>query len=152
MKRYKFRLDTVLRVRRVEEDRAVAALAAARRQLDAAEQTLQDSLDRYTGVPAAQGPLPLDALLRARAHQELVAASVVHAGTQRLRAEAIVEVQRAEWSAAAQRVAALERLDERRRAEHALEAQRQETIEVDDMVVARAARAERPSEPEARAS
>ena len=152
MKRYKFRLDTVLRVRRVEEDRAIAALAAARRRLDAAEATLQDTLDRYSGVPAASGPMSVVDLLRARAHQDLMAASVVHAGTQRLRAEAIVETQRAEWSAAAQRVAALERLDERRRAEHAVEAQRQETIEVDDMVVARAGRAERPSEREARAS
>ena len=152
MKRYKFRLDTVLRVRRVEEDRAIAALADARRKLEAAEQALQDTLDRYSTVPAASGPMTVIDLLRARAHQELVAASVVHAGTERLRAEAVVDVQRDAWSAAAQRVAALERLDERRREEHALEAQRQETIEVDDMVVARAARAERPSEREARAS
>ena len=148
MKRYAFRLESVLRVRRVEEDRAVAALAAARRQLEAAERTLQSTLDRYSVVPSASGALPLADLLRSRAHQELVAASVVHAGTERLRAEAVVETQRAAWSAAAQRVAALERLDERRRAEHALEAQRQETIEVDDMVVARAGRSER----EARAS
>ena len=145
MKRYKFRLDTVLRVRRVEEDRAIAALADARRKLEAAEQTLQDTLDRYSTVPAASGPMSVIDLLRARAHQELVAASVVHAGTQRLHAEAVVDVQRDAWSAAAQRVAALERLDERRRGEHALEAQRQETIEVDDMVVARAGRAERAS-------
>ena len=140
MKRYTFRLDTVLRVRRVEEDRAVAALADARRQLDAAERALEDTLDRYGAMPAPSGTVALHELLQARARQELVAASVVHAGTQRLRAESIVDLQRAEWSAAAQRVAALERLDERRRAEHALEAQRQETIEVDDMVVARAAR------------
>lgn len=140
MKRYKFRLDTVLRVRRVEEDRAIAALAEARRRLDAAEQALQDTLDRYNVVPQVTGALPLAALLRTRARQDLVAASVVHAGAQRLRAEATVDLQRAEWSEAAKRVAALERLDERRRAEHAIEAQRQETIEVDDMVVARAGR------------
>jgi flagellar export protein FliJ len=140
MKRYQFRLDTVLRVRRVEEDRAIAALAAARRKLDAAEATLQDTLDRYSTVPEPSGPMSVIELLRARAHQELVAASVVHAGAERLRAEAVVELQRKEWSAAAQRVAALERLDERRREEHAVEAQRQETIEVDDMVVGRAGR------------
>lgn len=143
MKRYTFSLDTVLRVRRVEEDRAIAALADARRKLDAAEQTLQRSLDRYGVVPQATGALPLPDLLRARAHQDLVAASVVHAGTERLRAEVTVDLQRDEWSAAAQRVAALERLDERRRHEHAIEAQRQETIEVDDMVVARAGRRDR---------
>ncbi len=145
MKRYRFRLDTVLRVRRVEEDRAIAALADARRRLEAAEQTLERTLDRYSVVPQPVGALPLAELLRARAHQELVAASVVHAGAERLRAEATVDLQREEWSAAAQRVAALERLDERRRAEHALEAQRQETIEVDDMVVARAGRRVRAS-------
>jgi flagellar export protein FliJ len=140
MKRYAFRLDTVLRVRKVEEDRAIAALADATRALQAAEQTLRARLDRYGDVPAPTGALPVADLLKLRARQDGVAAAVVYAGAQRLRAEATVDVQRDEWSAAAMRVAALERLDERRRGEHAAEAERQEAIEVDDMVVARAGR------------
>lgn len=142
MKRYKFRLDTVLRVRKVEEDRAIAVLAAASRALVEAEATLQRRLDRYGDVPAPSGPLPVAELLKVRARQDGVAAAVVFAGTERLRAEATVELRRDEWSAAARRVAALERLDQRRREEHSVEAQRQEALEVDDMVVGRHGRSD----------
>lgn len=142
MKKYAFRLETVLRVRKVEEDRAIAVLAAAARALTAADVTLQRRLDRYADVPVPSGTLPVAELLKVRARQDGVAAAVVFAGTERLRAEATVDLRRDDWSAAAQRVAALERLDDRRRAEHAVEAQRQEAIEVDDMVVARHGRRE----------
>jgi flagellar FliJ protein len=141
MKRYSFRLDPVLRVRRIEEDKAVLELAQASRRLAAAEAELERRLDRYTEVPAPTGPVPVEQLLRMRARQDGVAASVVYAGADQLRAAATVDVRRGEWSEAAMRVAALERLDERRRAEHAQEANRQELVEVDDMVVARAGRA-----------
>lgn len=140
MKRYSFRLEPVLRVRRIEEDRAVLELANATRQLVAAQETLDRRVDRYGAVPVPQGPVPVDQLLRMRARLDGVAASVVHAGVERLRAEANVDTRRQLWSDAATRVAALERLDERRRAEHATEAQRQELVEVDDMVVARVGR------------
>jgi flagellar FliJ protein len=145
MKRYSFRLDPVLRVRRVEEDRAVMELSAAQRALVAAEESLQRRVDRYSDVPVPVGPVSVDELLRMRAHQDNAAASVVFGGAERLRAEATVDIRRQAWSEAATRVAALERLDERRRAEHQQEAQRQELVEVDDMVVARAGRKERAS-------
>lgn len=141
VKRYSFRLEPVLRVRRIEEERAVLELAAAHRGLAEAEATLERRLDRYGEVPVPVGPVPVDQLLRMRARLDGVAASVVSAGTNRLRAEAVVDLRRQSWSDAATRVAALERLDERRRDEHAKEAQRQELVEVDDMVVARAGRA-----------
>ena len=143
MKRYSFRLQPVLRVRRIEEERAVAALADATRGLASAEAMLQRRLDRYAEVPVASGPMPVEQLLRLRARQEGNAAAVVHAGTERLRAEAVVELRRQDWSQAAMKVGALERLDERRREEHAIEAQREELVEVDDMVVARAGRVPR---------
>ena len=54
----------------------------------------------------------------------------------------LVEARRAEWTAARQRVAALERLEARRRDEHAIEARRAEDRLVDDLVVARHARGE----------
>ena len=53
---------------------------------------------------------------------------------------AVVDERRAEWAAARQRVAALERLEERRRDEHAIEVRRAEDRLVDDLVVARHAR------------
>jgi flagellar export protein FliJ len=140
MKRYRFRLETALRVRKVEEGFAVAALADSQRALAEADASLDRRLDRYRDTPTPQGPMSVDELLRMRARVDGVAASVVFAGAARLGAEATVDLRRTEWSDAAARVSALERLDERRRAEHALEAQRQELIEVDDMVVARAGR------------
>ena len=53
---------------------------------------------------------------------------------------AVVEERRAEWAEARRRVAALERLEERRRDEHAIEVRRAEDRLVDDLVVARHAR------------
>jgi flagellar FliJ protein len=140
MKRYSFRLDPVLRVRRIEEDQRILELANAQRALADAEAMLQRRLDRYSDVPVPAGPVPVDQLLRMRSRQDGVAAAVVAAGANRLRAEATVDLRRQEWSDAAMRVSALERLDDRRRAEHQQEAQRQELVTVDDMVVARAGR------------
>lgn len=143
MKRYRFRLDTVLRVRQVEEDRARGELALANRALADADALLEDRIDHYGAVPHPDAPLPMAAFLASRDRQEWAARAVVTAGTARLVADAQVAVRRDEWSAAATRVAALERLDERRREEHRLESQRQEGLEVDDIVVARARRAVR---------
>ena len=52
----------------------------------------------------------------------------------------VVDERRADWAAARQRVAALERLEARRRDEHTIEARRAEDRLVDDLVVARHAR------------
>jgi flagellar export protein FliJ len=49
----------------------------------------------------------------------------------------VVDDRRADWAATQRRVAALERLEERRREEHALHARRDEDRLVDDIVVAR---------------
>ena len=140
MKRYRFRLDTVLRVRQVEEERARGQLALANREMAEADALLEARIDHYGDVPRTEVALPVSAYLATRDRQEWAARAVVAAGTARLVAEAQVAVRRDEWSAAASRVAALERLDERRRDEHRLEAQRQEGLEVDDIVVARAGR------------
>ena len=56
------------------------------------------------------------------------------------RALEVVDVRRGEWTAARQRVAALERLEARRRDEYAIESRRAEDRLVDDLVVARHAR------------
>src|SRR5207247_9557935 len=49
----------------------------------------------------------------------------------------VVDARRADWAAARRKVAALERLEERRREEHAVEVRRAEDRLVDDLVVAR---------------
>jgi flagellar export protein FliJ len=49
----------------------------------------------------------------------------------------VVDDRRGNWAATRRRVAALERLEDRRREEHALQARRDEDRLVDDIVVAR---------------
>ena len=147
MKRYRFRLDPVLRVRRIQEDvargalaRADAELAAAGAALGAAREWLAE-LDRR--------PLPGEpASWTARRTLVLRAADEIDARVADVDAAAAARHQRqAELRDARRRVRALERLDERRRAEHQLEADRQEDRVVDDLVTSRfrAAAAEAPA-------
>jgi flagellar export protein FliJ len=143
VKRYTFRLDAVLRVRQVEEERARGDLALANRALADAEARLERRIEHYGETPQPSQPLPASAFLAVRDRQEWAARSVVVAGTARIVADGEVTSRRHDWSAAVTRLAALERLDERRREEHRLEAQRQEALEVDDIVVARSRRAVR---------
>lgn len=140
MKRYHFPLHTVLRVRQVEEERARGELALANRALAEADALLEQRIDHYGGTPQPTQPLPATAFLAARDRQEWAARAVVVAGTARIAADAEAAARRGDWSNAATRLAALERLDERRREEHRLEVQRQEALEVDDIVVARSRR------------
>lgn len=137
MKRYQFRLEPVLRVRRIEQDTVQTAVAAAHRALGEALETLQASVARYDSRPAAAGARPAPAWLAERTIVGLTAASVVAAGVAREVAAAGLEERRAALHAARRRVTALERLDERRRDEHALQTQRDEAVEVDELVTAR---------------
>ncbi|MCU1487301.1 MAG: hypothetical protein JWN67_4047 [Actinomycetia bacterium] len=136
MKKYQFRLDAVLRVRRIEEERARADLLGANRALAAAEAELDRRLEHYRTVTLPGGALGHDTYLAARSHQDLAAAAVVAAGTARLAAEAERERLHAVWAATASRVKALERLDDRRRDEHAADVRREEIIVLDEVAAA----------------
>ena len=87
MKKYKFRLDAVLRVRRIEEEQALADLLAANRALAEAEAELDRRLDHYRTVQLPAGALAHDRYVAARNQQDLAAGGVVAAGTARLAAE-----------------------------------------------------------------
>ena len=137
MKRYKFRLEQVLRVRRVQEEQARAELQAANREVARAEDLLDTRFDRYRNLAAPAGALPTSGFLAVRDRAELVAAGVVAAGALRQAARAEAAERRAAWSAAATRVTGLERLDDRRRAEHTVEVIREEDREADEVVVTR---------------
>lgn len=136
MKKYRFQLDAVLRVRRIEEERARGDLLAANRALAGAEAELERRLDHYRTVSLPGGALSHDRYLAARNRQDQAAAGVVAAGTARLAAEAERDRLRDIWSAAASRVRALERLDERRRDEHAAEVLREEVVVLDEIASA----------------
>jgi len=137
MKRYRFRLESVLRVRRIQEDVARGELARATLALAAAESALQegrDHLDRLSRQPHPIGPAAWQArrqiLLAAAEEIEQLADGVTAAAAER-------HARQAALAEARTRVRALERLDERRRAQHALEAARREERLVDDLVTAR---------------
>jgi flagellar export protein FliJ len=137
VKRYQFRLDRVLGVRRITEDQARAALLAARLAEQAAAATLAARKDAYAARPSAPAVQSTCAFLSEQFLASTSAAAVQVAGQRRDAATLQVAEDRDAWVAAHRQVEALERLDERRREEHALEAQRAADAEVDDLVVAR---------------
>jgi flagellar FliJ protein len=137
MKKYRFRLDAVLRVRRIEEDRAAADLAAANRAVREAEAELDRRLEHYRAIEVAQVPIGSATFLAERDHRSHAATGVVAAGAAKISAEAEAERMRGIWSAAAMRVRALERLDERRREEHEIDVRREEVVTLDEAFAAR---------------
>ncbi len=137
MKRFRFRLATVLRVRRVQEDQARAALLAAHRDASQAGKAVTDALLAYSATPSLLGSHGHDDFERARFRLEHAAGAVEFTRFRQRVALDLVEERRTEWMATHQRVAALERLETRRRGEHALEEQRAEDRVMDEIVVAR---------------
>jgi flagellar export protein FliJ len=143
MKRFRFRLDQVLHVRRVQEDQARFQLLSANRDAHLAAVRVEERLAQYAERSMPSGPQPYEAFERALFLLDSGAAAVGAARATHRETLAVVEAKRAEWTDARRRVAALERLEERRRAEHAVEVQRAEDQLVDDLVVARHARGAR---------
>jgi flagellar protein FliJ len=140
MKKFRFRLDQVLHVRRVQEDRARAELLTANRDAHLASVRVDERLHDYAGRGLPLGPQSFAAFERAVFLLDAGAAGVEVARATHRDAQSVVEERRIDWTAARRKVAALERLEERRRAEHAVEVQRAEDTLVDDLVVARFAR------------
>jgi flagellar FliJ protein len=137
VKRYRFRLEAVLRVRRLQEDVARAALAeaaAAVARAEGAEQCARAWLDALRSAPVPREPAAWDAH---RAVQLAAADELAARGAELAAQRAAQRARQLELADARTRVRALERLDERRRAEHAREAARQEERGADDLVTSR---------------
>lgn len=138
MSRYRFRLETVLRVRRVEEEGAKRTLGAASMALRAAIDQEERARERYRSLAGAEREIcTVDELLGARLHAELLAEEVTRTQRALIDAASAAAFARVQWSMAARRVASIERLDQRRRAEHAAEELRVEAVFVDDIVTSR---------------
>jgi flagellar FliJ protein len=140
MKRYSFPLAQVLQVRRLEEDRAAGQLASAQVQAAAAEEQVTRRRAALAGMAAPAGVGTAETFLAWHQGVALAGDALTVAGVARQVARAEVDARRAEWSAAAMRVSALERLDQRRFEAHRKEARRTEAVQVDDMVTARRGR------------
>jgi len=134
------RLDTLLRVRRIEEETGRGHLAAAAHAERAARGLLEEASHEYavatTGVATAVDaaavdaidgvartgtdlvdvvPTALSAFLGTRRRHEALAGTVRVAGAGVTQAQSTSDMARTAWSAAAMRLSALERLDERGR-------------------------------------
>jgi flagellar biosynthesis chaperone FliJ len=137
LKRFRFRLAQVQRVRELQEDQARAALLTAHRRAHDAATQVDASLAEYARRSFPPGPLSNDQFERSLFLLDTAAGMVGVARAAHSDALATVEIHREEWTAARRRVAVLERLEERRRAEHELDARRAEDRLTDDLVIAR---------------
>lgn len=140
MKRYEFRMAKVLRVRRLQEDAARAAVAAARAAEDAAVASLGESQAHYAARPGADATQPVNQFLAVHTRGEWRGQAVVQARVRRQMAADDTGVAVDGWHVANRRVEGLERLDERRRSDYAVLTQRDEDAAVDEIMSARARR------------
>jgi len=137
MSKRSFRLDTVLRVRKAQEETARAELARENREVRAAATERDNAAQRYREVPVSSGAVAASVFQREAATADLAAATLLDARSHLSLAEAEAAVALRQWREAAQRVEALERLELRRREEARAEEARQESSAVDDLVTAR---------------
>jgi len=137
VKRYAFRLEQVLRVRRIQEDQAKAAVVGARRDVALAAEVVETRLAAYRGHQGVLGPVSQARFAADRAMHELRADAVDVAREREHHLAGVVEIRVGELSQAAQRVKGLERLDERRREDYAVELGRDTDREADDVITAR---------------
>jgi flagellar protein FliJ len=143
MKKFRFRLQSVLRVRRIQEDQARARLLSANAQAHHAGAVVDARVARYYDLDRPTGLQVEPDFAQTWSTLDFAAGAIDVARESHIEALAHVAARRSEWSEARMRVAALERLEARQRAEHAIEMQRDEDRVTDDLVVSRYARSEK---------
>jgi flagellar export protein FliJ len=138
VRRYRFRLETVLRVRRQEADAARAAVLAATALTGAEAEALAERDRAYAAGTSAHEIRSAADFVHVQHHRAALGRAVLEQRRRLQEAEVRLAHARTGWTAAAARVGALERLDERQRAEHTARALEEEAMVVDDLVVSRA--------------
>ena len=137
MKAYRFRLESVLRVRRLQERAATQQLAEAVRALRHAQSESARARRSLEGAAAPAGRLTIGAIEWGHA-QSTRLSETAHERAEA--AEAAAEVARranGAWGTAKRRTATLERLDERHVALWREEMDRNEAAELDDLATRR---------------
>jgi flagellar export protein FliJ len=132
------RLAAVLRIRELQERGARGELARTRRDHETSVATEQRMWEHITAFGTVQGRTLTPADLHGR--QQMVASGVLSAQSQHIvteRALIAVDVAHEEWTVAARRVEALERLSERLIESEREESSRLQSNEIDDLVLAR---------------
>ncbi|TFV43578.1 flagellar FliJ family protein [Blastococcus sp. TF02A_35] len=139
MKKAKFRLQPVLELRRSEERAAAAAAAAA---MNAAADADRRATEQETALTGAVLPrsMPSGSFVAAMVLLRTAATDAADARALATAQAEQAEAVRAQWTAAAQRTKALERLAERHREAQQHAADAAEERAVDDLVTGRAGR------------
>ncbi|TYP86294.1 flagellar export protein FliJ [Blastococcus xanthinilyticus] len=139
MKRAAFRLQPVLELRRTEERAAAAAAAAA---AGAAADAARRATEYETTLSQAVLPpsLPAGSFVAAMVLLRTAATDAADARALAIASAEQADAVREQWTAAAQRTKALERLAERHRLALQQAADKAEERAIDDLVTGRAAR------------
>lgn len=137
MRRYRFRLDPVLKVRRSQQDAARGALLAATAHVDGQERELQSRREAYEHRAQRRLAATAPEFRLEQAHRQALGQAVLDQQSRLEQARELQDVARQAWAEAAARVGALERLDERQREAHGLAELKEEDLVTDELVVAR---------------
>ena len=140
MKRYEFRMEKILRVRRMQEDAARAAVAQARSLEKSAVEKLEAARRHCEALGTEVPATSTTQFLALRDRGDFRAQAVGLAGERRRSAADQTAGAVNSWHVTHRRVDALERLDERRREDYSVEAQRDEDALVDEIVTTRVRR------------
>jgi flagellar FliJ protein len=143
VKRYRFRLEPVLRVRRMQEEAARAVLLAATAAAADQEQQLAARSEAYEKACLASEVRSCADFLYEQSRRSAFAAAVLEQRDRVRAAQEDVVRARSAWSDTASRVGALERLDDRQRDEHRMQTQKEDDLNTDELVVARFGRDDR---------
>ena len=143
MAKYKFRLNTLQKVREAHRDQQRGSLADAFRAEQVlaenrAQLTIEERELRELQRSASQGPyLDVNRLLEAQRYELLLKAQSQELAKQAVQLAAETERRRQTLVEADREVRVLELLDERHRRAHDLEEQREETKRLDDVATVR---------------
>jgi flagellar export protein FliJ len=139
MKRYRFRLQTVLRVRRIEEALARQELGLANRSRRLADELAKEMQARYDALPRVYEPMNALQFRASREEAERLGEAVT-ASLLRVERAASNQQQAIErLTERSQRVRTLERLEANARAAWQVEMLRDDYRMIDDITTARAA-------------
>ncbi len=133
MKRNRFRLATVMRVRQIQEDIEMGRLTQARLDVANAQLRQAERAEAYKQATQPDGkPVPSHQFLRERSKFERLGDQVVDAAHEVSLARNEEQLRRQDWSIAAQRVSALDRLRDRHNESYQSELATEEVQDTDE--------------------
>ncbi|HTU38819.1 MAG TPA: flagellar export protein FliJ [Acidimicrobiales bacterium] len=137
MRAFRFRLESVARVRQLQERLAAEQLALATRELRAAQARCDDIRAATKQLTFPEGPSQMAALLWVHDQSARLSDLLRQREAQAAQAEAGADRARGAWLEAERRCRALRRLEERKRERWQLDADRADGAELDDMATVR---------------